>query len=49
MKREFDAKIRKVGNSYVVTVPSSTVKRFGLKEDRFLTVIIDDKKSGDKK
>lgn len=40
MKRTFDAKIRKVGNSYVVTVPSSLVKRFKLKEE-FIKVDVD--------
>lgn len=42
MKRSFDAKIRKVGNSYVVTVPASVVKRFKLKEGKFLTVSVED-------
>tara|TARA_Y100000034_G_C6845599_1_gene383045 strand:+ start:750 stop:887 length:138 start_codon:yes stop_codon:yes gene_type:complete len=41
-KRSFDAQIRKVGNSYVVTVPSSIVKRFKLKNKKFLTVTIED-------
>ena len=41
-KREFDAQIRKVGNSYVVTVPSNIVKRFKLKKKKFLTVTIED-------
>ena len=40
MKRKFDAKIRKVGNSYVVTVPSNLVKRFKLKPGKFLTINI---------
>ena len=40
--RKFDAQIRKVGNSYVVTVPSKIIKRFKLKEKKFLTVIIED-------
>jgi antitoxin component of MazEF toxin-antitoxin module len=40
MNREFDAKIRKVGNSFVVTIPSSVVKRFKLKQDKFLTVAV---------
>ena len=41
MKREFDAKIRKVGHSHVVTIPALTVERFKLKENRFITVSID--------
>jgi len=40
MKREFDAQIRKVGNSYVVTVPSITIKRFKLKEGQIVTVSV---------
>ena len=40
MKRTFDAKIRKVGNSYIVTIPSTTIKRFRLKQNTFLTVDI---------
>ena len=38
MEREFDAKIRRVGNSYVVTIPSNIVKRFKLKQNKFITV-----------
>ena len=41
MRREFDAKIRKVGNSHVVTIPALTVERFKLKENQFVTIIID--------
>jgi antitoxin component of MazEF toxin-antitoxin module len=37
MEREFDAQIRKVGNSYVITVPASIVKRFKLKPGKFIT------------
>ena len=40
MKRDFDAKIRKVGNSHVVTVPSNIVKKYNLKQGKFLTVNI---------
>ena len=40
-KRAFDAQIRKVGNSYVVTIPSNIIKRFKLKK-KFLTVTIED-------
>lgn len=41
MERKFDAKIRKVGNSYVVTVPSNIIERFKLKENQFLTVNVE--------
>ena len=44
MKREFDAKIRKVGNSYVITIPSSIIKRFKLKENQFITAGVKDEK-----
>ncbi|MEK6936137.1 MAG: AbrB/MazE/SpoVT family DNA-binding domain-containing protein [Nanoarchaeota archaeon] len=37
-KRKFDAKLRKVGNSYVVTIPSETIERFELNEGDFLAV-----------
>ncbi|MBU2639400.1 MAG: hypothetical protein KKG75_01695 [Nanoarchaeota archaeon] len=42
VKREFDAQLRKVGNSYVVTIPSIIVKRFKIKKSKFLTVTIED-------
>ena len=41
MKREFDRKIWKTGNSYVVTIPSETVERYELKE-KYITVAITD-------
>lgn len=41
MKRKFDAKLRKVGNSYVVTIPSETVDRFNLGEGDFLALEFD--------
>jgi len=46
MEREFDAKIRKVGNSYVVTIPASIIKRFKLKENKFVTtrIVLEEKK-----
>lgn len=37
-KRKFDAKLRKVGNSYVVTIPSETIERFELSEGDFLAI-----------
>ena len=42
MKREFDAKLRKVGNSYVVTVPSNIIKRYKLKQGKFTTITLED-------
>lgn len=44
MKREFDAQLRKVGNSFVITVPSSIIKRFKLKQKKFITATIGDEK-----
>jgi len=51
MKRKFDVKLRKVGNSYVVTIPKDTVDRFDLKEGDFLPIDLDVKeiKRGKKK
>lgn len=40
MRREIDTKIRKVGNSYVVTIPMSIIKKWDLKEGEDLTIII---------
>ena len=40
-KRKFDVKLRKVGNSYVVTIPMDTVERFDLSEGDYLAVDID--------
>ena len=40
-KRTFDAKLRKVGNSYVVTIPKDTIDRFELKENDYLTIELD--------
>jgi antitoxin component of MazEF toxin-antitoxin module len=37
-KRKFDARLRKVGNSYVITIPSETIDRFELNEGDFLAV-----------
>jgi len=38
MKREFDVKLRKVGNSYVISIPISIVQRYKLKAGNFVTV-----------
>ena len=45
MKREFDAQIRKVGNSYVITVPAKIIKRYRIKKGQYILVNIqaDDK------
>ena len=40
-KRKFDVKLRKVGNSYVVTVPKDIVNRFEIKEGDYLAIDID--------
>lgn len=52
VKRKFDVRLRKVGNSYVVTIPKDTVDRFDLKEGDYIAVDVDTeeiKKSGGKK
>lgn len=41
-KRIFDAQLRKVGNSYVITIPSSLIKKFRLKPKKFLTLTLED-------
>jgi len=40
-KRKFDVKLRKVGNSYVVTIPKETIDRFELKENDYLAIELD--------
>jgi len=40
-KRKFDVKLRKVGNSFVVTIPKETVDRFTLKEGDYLAIDLD--------
>lgn len=40
-KRKFDVKLRKVGNSYVVTIPKDTVDRFNIEEGDYIAVDID--------
>jgi len=39
--RKFDVKLRKVGNSFVVTIPKDTIDRFALKEGDFLAIDLD--------
>ena len=41
VKRKFDAKLRKVGNSYVITIPKDTIDRFNLKEGNYIAVDIE--------
>ena len=41
IKREFDAQLRKVGNSFVITVPLSIIKRFKLKPKKFITITLE--------
>ena len=40
-ERKFDVKLRKVGNSHVVTIPKDTIDRFKLKGGDFLTIALD--------
>jgi putative addiction module antidote len=40
-KRKFDVKLRKVGNSFVVTIPRDTIDRFSLKEGDFVAIDLD--------
>ncbi len=40
-KRKFDVKLRKVGNSHVVTIPKDTIDRFEIKEGDYLTIELD--------
>ncbi len=49
MKRKFDVKLRKVGNSYVVTIPKDTVDRFELQEGDYLAITFDSKDIKQKK
>ena len=39
--RKFDVRLRKVGNSYVITIPKDTIDRFKLKEGDYLTMNFD--------
>ena len=41
MKRTFDARIRKVGNSYVVTIPMDTIGRFELSKGDYLGITLE--------
>lgn len=44
MKREFDKRVWKTGNSFVITIPSETVERYHL-EGKIITVAITDEGS----
>ena len=39
-QRKFDVKLRKVGNSFVVTIPKDTIDRFELHEGDYLAVYL---------
>lgn len=39
--RKFDVKLRKVGNSYVVTIPKDTIDRFSFQEGDYLAITLD--------
>jgi putative addiction module antidote len=41
MIRKFDARLRKVGNSYVITIPKDSVERFELGEGDLLAISFD--------
>lgn len=40
-KRTFDSQLRKVGNSFVITIPSSLIKKFKLKPKKLLTLTLE--------
>ena len=40
-KRKFDVKLRKVGNSYVVTIPKDTIDRFDLVKGDYVALELD--------
>tara|TARA_Y100000310_G_C20685201_1_gene818533 strand:- start:2916 stop:3125 length:210 start_codon:yes stop_codon:yes gene_type:complete len=42
--RKFDVKLRKVGNSHVITIPSDFVERFELDNGDFLVIEVNGKK-----
>jgi len=41
VQRKFDAKLRKIGNSFVVTVPKGSIERLKLKEGDYLMMSFD--------
>jgi putative addiction module antidote len=40
-KRKFDVRLRKVGNSYVATIPKDTIDRFGIEEGDYIALALD--------
>jgi len=40
-QRTIDAQLRKVGNSYVITIPSNIVKKFKLRPKKLITVTLE--------
>jgi antitoxin component of MazEF toxin-antitoxin module len=48
IRRKFDSKVRKVGNSYVITVPSNIIRKFKLKQGKFITTSIEIENDGKK-
>lgn len=50
-ERKFDVRLRKVGNSFVITIPKDTIDRFDLKEGDYIAVNFDtnEVKKGGKK
>lgn len=42
-KRKFDVRLRKVGNSFVVTIPRETINRFKLEEGDYIAIDFDSK------
>lgn len=46
IRRTFDAKIREVGNSHIITIPMNIIKKYNLKINEFieLTIKIDNTK-----
>ena len=45
MRRIFETKLWRTGNSYVVTIPLNIVKRFKLKEGKLVEIRIGDIKT----
>jgi len=40
-QRTIDAQLRKVGNSFVITIPSNIIKKFKLKPKKLITITIE--------
>jgi len=39
--RKFDARLRKIGNSFVITIPKGSVDRFNLEDGDYLVMSFD--------